>query len=178
MYRKIAIVGPESTGKSALTQKLADYFQCPPVTEVARDFLSRLGRPYRFEDVETIAILQLQAEEKALRKNAPLVFCDTNLLVIKIWIQHAWGHCPEWIQQNLETRKYDLTLLCDIDLPWEPDPLREHPHLRQYFSDQYRKELENQMSPWHWIKGLGEERSKLAISVVRNHFHSVLEEYQ
>ncbi len=178
MSGKIAIVGPESTGKSALTQKLAGYFQCPHVPEVARDFLVRLGRPYRFEDVETIARLQIEAEEKAMRTNVPLIFCDTNLLVIKIWMQHAWGHYPDWIQKKLETHTYDLTLLCDIDLPWEPDPLREHPHLRQYFSDWYRRELENLMQPWHWVKGSGEERTKLAISIVKNHFQSVLEEYR
>ena len=62
-----------------------------------------------------------------------MVFCDTDLLVIKIWSEHSFGYCPDWILRRIEQQQYDLVLLLNVDLPWEPDPLREHPHHRQYF---------------------------------------------
>ncbi len=176
MPKKVVLTGPESTGKSFLTHQLAVHFQCPQVPEMARAYLGNLDRPYTFEDVEAIARQQLMAEEKAMSENAPLIFCDTNLLVIKIWMLHSWGHCPQWILQSLKFNPGDLTLLCDIDMPWQPDPLREHPHLRQYFADWYRRELEQSGTIWQWVKGTGEDRTALAISHVRHHFQSVLEE--
>jgi nicotinamide riboside kinase len=176
MIHKIAIVGPESTGKSALAKSLSSHFDCPWVPEVARYFLENLDRPYECKDVEAIAREQLAAEELAEAQNPPIMICDTNLLVIKIWMMHAWGHCPDWIIKNLESRKYTLTLLCDIDLPWEPDPLREHPHLRSYFISWYEKELKLLKADWAWIKGQAETRNQLAISLVKNHLDSVLGE--
>lgn len=59
MMKKIVIVGPESTGKSTLSQELsqhyANHYPTAWVPEYAREFLDELDRPYTYEDLLTIA---------------------------------------------------------------------------------------------------------------------------
>jgi nicotinamide riboside kinase len=94
------------------------------------------------------------------------VFFDTDLLVIKIWAKDAFGQCPAWIQRHLEQPRYDLVLLPGIDLPWEFDPLREHPHRRQYFYDLYLAELQAMGATYVEISGPGSQRFEQARKAV------------
>ena len=95
-----------------------------------------------------------------------MVFCDSDLLVIKIWAEHAFGTCPEWILRRIDQQHYDLVLLMGVDLPWQPDPLREHPHLRQQFYDLYQRELRDQMSNFAEISGDEDRRFAQACFLV------------
>jgi len=166
---KIAVVGPESTGKSTLTSELAAYFECPVVPEIARIYLETCGAEYTAEIVEHIARLQIEAEEEAIKNNpnAEILVCDTNLLVIKVWMEHAYGYCPEWIKESLAQYDYSLTFLTDIDIPWEPDLLREHPDKREYFMSLYKDELIDFQVGYHLISGNREERLKNAVYLVK-----------
>ncbi|PSR52193.1 ATPase [Adhaeribacter arboris] len=137
----IGITGPESTGKSTLAEQLANYYGAVWVPEYARAYLADLQRPYTQADVEKIAVEQLDRMNKALKPAPKLVFYDTELLVLKIWLENAYGTSPAWLRQALHQQNIDLYLLMDVDLPWEPDPQREHPHLRQFFYDWYQREL-------------------------------------
>ena len=137
---RIALTGPESTGKSTLCQQLAAHYRAPCVPEYARAYLAGRRPPYALADLEAIARGQLAAEAQ-VAATGRVVFCDTDLLVIKIWAEHAFGHCPDWIARRVAQQRYDLVLLLGVDVPWEPDPLREHPHLRQHFYRLYKREL-------------------------------------
>ncbi len=95
-----------------------------------------------------------------------VVFFDTDLLVIKIWAEDAFGLCPAWIQRHLVQHRYDLVLLPGIDLPWELDPLREHPHRRPYFYDLYLKELQRLGANYVEISGTGSQRFEQARKAV------------
>ncbi|WP_375415838.1 AAA family ATPase [uncultured Hymenobacter sp.] len=139
--RRISITGPESTGKSTLAAQLAAHFGAAFVPEYAREYLAAHGPAYALPDLEEIARGQLREEEMAAARGHGLLFCDTDLLVIKVWAEHAFGRCPAWIVEELRRPRYALTLLPDVDLPWQPDPLREHPHLRAHFMQLYRREL-------------------------------------
>lgn len=160
--QKIAIVGPESTGKSQLARALAEHFGEPWVPEMARGYLEKIQRPYTKNDVEEIARQQLQEEERLAREAKRFLFCDTTLLVIQIWMEHAYGHCPDWIRKSVEERHYDLYFLCDIDLPWEPDPLREHPMKREYFFEKFLFSLKKMNVRYELVQGYFENRTKLA----------------
>ena len=142
MPLKIAITGPESTGKSTLTAQLAQHYRAGWVPEYAREYLAKLDRPYTLPDVERIARGQLARMNQAITPAPAIVFCDTELLVIKIWMLHAYGTCPAWLEAAVAQQSFDLYLLMNVDLPWEPDPQREHPHLRPYFYDWYQRELQ------------------------------------
>lgn len=166
MIRRIAITGPESTGKSTLSEQLADYYQTVWVPEYARTYIDRLDRPYQQADILAIAQGQVRLEQELESQARRLLICDTELLVAKIWSEHAFGACPEWIGQQLETQYYDLYLLTGIDIPWEPDPQREHPHLRNHFYQLYQKELISRGWPYIEIWGNLPERMTQAIAAI------------
>jgi NadR type nicotinamide-nucleotide adenylyltransferase len=168
MIRRIAITGPESTGKSMLASQLASHYKTAWVPEYAREYLDHLGRPYLEEDLLKIAHGQLSAEEIQLPKASTYLFCDTELLVIKIWSEVKYNRCHPWIMEAITALPYDLYLLCDIDLPWEYDPLREHPDQRNFLFELYCNELMRRGSPFYVVRGLGKDRLANAIDIIEN----------
>ena len=163
---KVAITGPESTGKSTLAQQLAGHYRDIWVPEFARTYIAGLSRPYSAADVEQIARGQLALHQQACAQASRFVFADTDLLVIKIWMLHAYGCCPEWILQALGQQEFDLYLLMQVDLPWEDDPQREHPHLRAYFYNWYKRELQAYGFPFVEIGGSQKARRRNAIQAI------------
>jgi NadR type nicotinamide-nucleotide adenylyltransferase len=170
MLRKIAITGPESTGKSWLAEHLAKEFNTVWVPEYAREYLSGKDRAYDLEDVVEIAKGQLAHENRLISRANQFLFSDTEMLVCKIWTDFVFNQIPDFIEQAFENQHYDLYLLCDIDLPWEPDPLREHPNSRQIIFDKYKMELTRAHLPFVIINGFGENRLKHAINVIHERF--------
>jgi NadR type nicotinamide-nucleotide adenylyltransferase len=171
MTSRIAITGPESTGKSWLAENLAKSYQCKWVPEYSRAYLEKLNKPYTYDDVLSIARGQVESENLALMLSDKFLFNDTECLVTKIWCDVKFGKCHKWIIRQIELRPHDLYLLCDIDLPWEPDPLREHPHMRKYLFDLYFKELTLRNLPFAVISGTGNARLQNAIEVVNKRFN-------
>ncbi len=155
---RVSLTGPESTGKSTLTARLAAHYGTSFAPEFAREYLAISGPHYSSEDIEAIARGQVRAEVQAEAQANGLVFYDSDLLVIKIWAEHVFGTCPEWILRRISEEHYDLVLLMGIDLPWQPDPLREHPFLRQHFYDLYQRELREQMANFAEISGNEDRR--------------------
>lgn len=163
---KIAITGPESTGKSWLAAALARHYGTTYVPEFARNYIDGLERPYEQSDLLQIAHGQLSAEAEKKKEAHGFLFCDTELIVIKIWSLHKYGNCDPFILETIEKQHYDLYLLCDIDLPWEFDQQREHLQMREYFFNWYRKELVDYGFPFSVVSGKGEERIVAAIEAV------------
>src|SRR5579871_1548096 len=150
--KKIVIIGPESTGKSTLCENLAAHFHTGWVREYAREYLEEHGMGYSYETLSVIARGQLELEDAATRSlaadaaatrslaalagtaeaaKAPspdiALFIDTDMYVMKVWSEYVFGRCEPWILDEIVRRKYDGYLLCNTDLPWAPDPLREYP---------------------------------------------------
>lgn len=160
---RIAITGPESTGKSFLAEQLARHYRTNYNPEYARKYLDNLNRPYCFEDLDKIADGQWKEEEDAALTSNKILFCDTEFTVLKIWSLHKYKTCSELILNYYNNQKYDLYLLCNIDLPWQFDPLREHPDLRQYFFDWFERDLQQRKVKYMIISGQGQLRKDLAI---------------
>ena len=168
MIRKVAITGPESTGKSAMASALAKAFHTKWVPEYAREYIGNLQRSYTLEDVEKIAAGQLKAEHQLMRQANEILICDTDLFVIKIWCDFVFGTCPVWIEREIARQQYDLHLLMDIDLPWQYDPQREHPDKRNELFERYAEELTKHKMNFEIISGQGEERVQSAIKVIKS----------
>jgi NadR type nicotinamide-nucleotide adenylyltransferase len=166
MLKRITITGPESTGKSWLAEQLAKHYQTRWVAEYAREYLAQNGPEYHLEDVIAIAKTQLEREEKAAQKSRKLLFCDTDMLVTKIWSEVVFGICPDWIEQQFQNHHYDLYLLCAPDIPWKPDPLRENPDNRDELFQLYKTTLEKHHFPFRVVKGVGKQRLENAINFV------------
>ncbi|WP_291859900.1 ATP-binding protein [Marinilabilia sp.] len=161
----IVITGPESTGKSVLTNSLAKHFGGLLVDEYARQYVESSGGRYTFEDVEEIGRVQIR-EYKQLSSTAgknDLVFFDTFLIITKVWFQEVFFCCPVWIHQAIEEFNVDFALLCAPDIPWQDDGVRENPHRRDYLYDCYYRELEYYNIPFTRVEGQGTDRFENAV---------------
>lgn len=165
--KKVAIIGPESTGKSELAAFLAERFNTVWVPEYAREYINNLDRPYEPQDLIHIAHGQLRLEDETLQKATHgLLICDTDLYVIKVWSLFKYGRVDPQILNLMQTRSYDLYLLTYFDIPWEEDPLREHPDKREELYELYHKEMLAQPVPFTIIKGEREQRRNTAVEAI------------
>ncbi len=164
--KKVAVIGPECTGKSELSKFLAEHFKTECIPEYARAYIDRLVHPYVQEDLLKIAHGQLRLEDESVNDSNEFMVCDTNLYVIKIWSEFKFGSCDQEILNSIATRKYDLYLLTNIDLPWQDDPQREHPTKREELYQLYLNEMKNQSTPFVEIKGDREQRRKTAVDAI------------
>jgi NadR type nicotinamide-nucleotide adenylyltransferase len=170
--KKIVIIGPESTGKSTLATQLADHYKSIWVPEYARAYLLEHGTDYSFEDLLIIAKGQLALEDACYNKFSPgntqqpsYLFLDTDMYVMKVWCEFVFQKCHNWILDQVVKREYDLYLLCNTDLPWTKDELREYPDLisRRKLYHMYKDIMVNQHVPWVDISGNYEERLATAV---------------
>lgn len=164
--KRIAIVGPECTGKTTLAEALARHYQTAWVPEYARSYLDKLSRPYVQDDLIHIARGQLKWEDEYAMQAKDILICDTNLLVIKIWSEFKYGSCPPEIIHQLHHRQYDLHLLTHPDVPWEDDPQREHPDKRELLFSIYKQEISKLNVTCTEIFGPPKERLKKAVSTI------------
>jgi NadR type nicotinamide-nucleotide adenylyltransferase len=164
--RKIALVGPECTGKTTLAQALAQHYATQFVPEYARGYIEALTRPYEFRDLLTIAQGQVRTEEERARSANKVLICDTNLVVIKVWSEFKYNTCDPWILEALDKRKYHLYLLLQPDVPWQADPQREHPTSREELYAIYKQELAAQPVAYVDVHGTEAARKALAIQAI------------
>ena len=171
--KKVVIIGPESTGKSVLSEQLAAYYQTVWCPEFAREYLLQIKRPYSYEDLLNIAEGQLALEDTLITKaKNGYYFIDTDMYVMKVWCEVAFEQCHTWILKQIARRDYDLYLLCDVDLPWKKDELREYPQLefRKKLFKIYKDLLVFSGSKWSVISGTDSERMQTAVSVINSVF--------
>ena len=167
--RKIVIIGPESTGKSTLCSQLAEHYKTVWCPEFAREYLLENGMNYSYDDLLKIAHGQLELEDVMLAeaKNG-LYFIDTDMYVMKVWCEVAFQNCHTWILKQIANRKYDLYLLCAVDLPWQKDELREYPDLpfRKKLFTMYKDIVINSNTMWAEISGTDAQRLQMAVGVI------------
>lgn len=166
LIKKIAIVGPESTGKSTLSQQLAKYYRVPWVPEYARYYCAALTSDCTLQDEINMFHGQVALEESVLATaETAFIICDTTFVTVKIWSDEMLGETPQIVLDALPTRTYDLYLLLDIDLPWQEDPLRDFPHMREHFMAIWHKELKALNANYVVVGGI-ENRLQNAIDVI------------
>jgi nicotinamide riboside kinase len=164
--KKIVFTGPESTGKTTLAEMFAKYYKCDYAREMSRSYLENIKRKYEYEDLLKIAKLQIEEEVRVMKTQPVFLFCDTDLLTIKIWSSYKFGTCDNWILEQINIRHYDLYFLCNIDVPWQFDPQRENPNERGEFLNIYRKELDKHNKKHVILSGDAEERFKHALKTI------------
>ena len=167
---KIAIVGPESSGKTTLTEALAHHFRCAFTKEYARTYLEEHGPGYAEEDILHIAggqlLVEAEAGKLAEEHGGDLVICDTDMLTIRIWSEEKFGRCHTLLMRSVQDVRYDLWLLCKPDMPWQPDPLREDPHDRGRLFAVYERLLQEMDRAYVIMHGSHEERMKTAVKAI------------
>ncbi len=168
--KRVALIGPESTGKTTLCQELADHFKTHWVPEYARDYMARLHRDYTLDDIEHCSKKQLEREDELLQEAKQFLFSDTELIIAKVWCEDVFKICPAWMEKKIIEKKYDLYLLASPDLPFVPDSVRENPKRRDYFFSLYKQELEKRKFDFSIIDGKGTTRFKNALKAITKKF--------
>ena len=181
MIIKVVVIGPESTGKSTLCEQLANHYKTEWVKEYAREYLLTNGTEYSYDNLLEIAKGQFALENAAIQlvenkatntsasnSSSEIILLDTNMYVLKVWCEFVFEKCHPWILNQIVENSYDLYLLCDVDLPWVKDELREYPDLeiRERLYHHYKDLLVNQSTPWVNISGNYQQRLENAINAI------------
>ena len=169
--KRIVIYGPESTGKTTLANDLANHYETKCVPEYAREYLQKKWDLHKgkcdLDDLTNIAFGQVEMENKMVSKSNNFIFCDTNILVTKVWSEtHFSGYSSPEINDILESVTYDYYFLTNIDVPWVKDDLRDRPDERQEMFSYFKKQLDINEIKYSVLSGDREERLKKAILIL------------
>lgn len=172
---KIILTGPESSGKTTLSERLSRHYNTPLVVEYAREFFEKKQTPqYEQSDLELIAQGQIESENFKSQANPPILICDTDILTIKIWSEVKYGNCSPNLTQLIDNQcknsdssyKTHYFLCSPKGIEWEYDPLRENPNDREKLFKVYENELKNNAKTYDILRGGIEERLSSAISII------------
>jgi NadR type nicotinamide-nucleotide adenylyltransferase len=165
----VVITGSESTGKTTLARDLARHIGTAWVPEFARaygDAQAVRGRALEAGDVEPIARGHIDWANGALAGARGLLVLDTDLVSTVVYARHYYGGCPAWIEEAALERRGDLYLLCDVDVPWLPDPRRDRPHLREQLHSEFVAVLEALGARYVTVRGSWEARRAVSVASV------------
>ena len=142
--RRICVTGPESTGKTTLARQLAELARAEWIPEASRLYAERVDRALVASDVTPIAREHLAladpAAERARSRRTGLVL-DTDLVSTVVYSRHYYDTVPAWIENAERARRADLYLLCDVDVPWVSDGVRDRPTDREAMFELFRRAL-------------------------------------
>lgn len=167
---RIVVTGSESSGKTTLAHDLATHFNSLWVREQSRSYAESAKRSLNAEDVSPIASQQIAAEDAALadarRRGDNWLFFDTDLISTVVYARHYYGACPAWIEAEAFARRGDLYLLAEIDIPWEPDGIRDRPNEREPLDKAFRDAMTEFKVNVRHVRGLGEHRLASALKAI------------
>ena len=165
--KRVCVTGPESTGKTTLAARLAAYYRTVWVPEASRIYAERKQSPLLVSDVAPIAREHVAMADEAVPAAGRLIVLDTDLLSTAVYSQHYYGVVPPEVKALERARRADLYLLCDVDVPWLPDGIRDRPTNREAMLAVFREALETRKLRWTMITGDWETRWQTAIDAVR-----------
>lgn len=169
--KRIVIIGPESTGKTELAQYLANQFNTVYLPEYAREYIEKLSHHYTYDDVLTIAKKQIKLEKEYALKANRILFFDTYLIITKVWFQVVFKKVPDWLDEEIRKSNIDLFLLCNTDLPWVPDKVRENGGMmREKLFEMYKSEINDYGFTYEVVFGTGNKRFDNALKIVNKYF--------
>jgi nicotinamide riboside kinase len=169
---KIALFGPESTGKTTLAKQLAAYYETEWVPEFARDYLQKRWEENQHiceaDDMLPIAYGQMSLENEKLSSANKYLFCDTNLMVTKVFSEIYYGFCDPLLNEEALEHEYDLFFLTDIDVPWEKDDIRDKPEGRETVFSVFKQTLIDNKKTFITLSGNKESRLAKAALIIDN----------
>jgi NadR type nicotinamide-nucleotide adenylyltransferase len=165
--KRVCIFGPESTGKTILTRKLAKHFNTVFCDEYARGLLEFTEGVVKYGDIDKIAKGHRASEDAMARQANKILFSDTDIITTVIWSRVLFGKVPKWIEREVKNRNYDLYLLLDVDVPWVKDNQRYLPTRRKWFMNLCITELKKHNRNFVIIRGSWSQRFKNSVREVK-----------
>lgn len=169
---RICVIGPESTGKTTLVRQLAEWAEAEWVPEASREYAERTARPLTADDVGPIAREHMRLADlgaaRARKRGSGLLVLDTDLVSTVVYARHYYGASPRWVERAERERRAPLYLLCDVDVPWVPDGIRDRPAEREAMFALFASALARRHAPVVRVSGGWEERWRVATEAVRS----------
>ena len=166
---RVVLTGSESTGKTSLAGELARHYATEMVPEFVRSFAEQKGTTLSFSDHGPIARGQIELEDEYIARargvRSLLVF-DTDLLSTVVYCNHYFGRCPPWIEETSRARRPDLYLLCETDIPWAADGVRDRGDRRDEMQALFREAIEASGAPSIVVSGDPSERMEQATRAI------------
>jgi NadR type nicotinamide-nucleotide adenylyltransferase len=163
---RVVLTGSESTGKTTLAWRLAQHYRAEYVPEFVRTYAEKKNGVISFSDHGPIAHGQMAIEDKHIARASGLLVQDTDLLSTVVYCEHYFGQCPPWIVEAAASRKPDLYLLCEIDIPWIADGVRDRGHMRDDMQQLFRDAVRSSGVAAAIVTGVGDERFARATEAI------------
>ena len=163
------LTGPECTGKTTLAAAIAEAQGAPWLPEASRQYAElrgMVGDDLTAADVEPIARLAMSNEDAALAKDPRLLVLDTDLISTVVYARHYYGDAPDWLVSEAKRRRGDLYLLCEPDLPWSPDGIRDRPNDRMELMAMFEAAMAEFGAVARRVTGPGPSRLDAALRAV------------
>ncbi len=160
---RIAITGPESSGKTTLARQLAERLNADFIPEFARQYLENKEGKYTQADLDEIA---REHKESVSKSQKSIKIIDTDYFVLKVWSEYRFGNSTSYIDELIAEEVFDFHFVCKPNIPWEDDPLRENPHDRDELFDLYIQHLDHYQRPYEVIQGSVEERIEKCLKIL------------
>ena len=170
---KVVLYGPESSGKTTITKKLSEHYNCLWVKEYARDFLQKKWDTEKkiceLQDIIPIAKGQMELENRLVKKSSKIIICDTDLLETMVYSETYFdGYCDANLKNYAINNTYSLYLLTNIDIPWVKDDLRDRPNEREHMLSSLINEHDIRGLRYSIISGDKPKRLDKAIEIINN----------
>lgn len=157
---RVVLMGAESTGKSTLSERLAQEFETEHVEEYGREHYAARGGRLDLDDYVRIAQVHREREGEAVRRTNRYLFIDTNA-VTTMFFSHYYNRdsLPELrrLADECATR-YRHVIVCDDDIPFEQDGWRDNVVWRGRMQGMVLHDLATRRIPFHVVAGSLEER--------------------
>lgn len=170
--RRIALLGPESVGKSTLAKQLASHYQTRYIPEYGRTYTdNRQMDPaksldFNLDDITNIAIGHHRQEWLNSLFARELLISDTDYLTTAIWSEIYFNAVPDLVREMHHAYPYDFRLLLSPDIDWHQDGTRNFPSSRQSHFERLKSVLDQEHLPYAVITGTGPDRFTNALAAI------------
>ncbi len=168
---RVCIVGAESTGKTTLAQALAEHYRTTWIPEYAREYseapLTGGSTEWSPSEFTHIAQTQCDRESAGARTANRILICDTDAFATTVWYRRYFEtRSPEVEAIVAKQKGPDLYLLTDINIPFQPDNIRDGEGIRTWMHQTFLEELAKQQRPFVLLSGPHEERLACAVTKI------------
>ena len=173
--KRVCLLGAESTGKTTLAGALAEAYETAWNPEYGRAY-TKLGRDpetqWTSSEFTHIARIQCWYEDCLALSAQQVLFCDTDAFTTALFHEVYLGE-PTHAFDELLARRYDLYLVCGLDVPWRHDGIREFDEQRLWMHERYVEHAESSGAPWVLVEGPRETRLRNSAAEVDRLLRSV-----
>jgi HTH-type transcriptional repressor of NAD biosynthesis genes len=158
--KKVCFYGPESTGKSTMARRMAEFYKTEWVPEVSREFVST--NDFTIDDIINIGHAQTERILEKESKANKILFCDTDLITTQIYCRHYLKVVPPVLFELEKQIKYDLYFLFEPDVPWVADGMRDLGNVekRKEMFEVFKMELDKRNITYTSVKGTWKKREE------------------